>query len=127
MTVKDVRNVAAGVILKLASLKCQIPLENLTSTARRTAVRLAIGSIYNDATLFGVVGFDRHNQNNGRDAAIIQTIAERNDTSTYHTSVQVVLPERYASELRQPFIDWESRFGCPAGSFNTANDCRACP
>lgn len=95
---------AAGIILERAM--AQVNWGHETESSLRSDMLQGMVRDFMDETMYGAVRFDRHNQNVGHDAAVIQVQPGKGQTS--------VLPESNSeSILVFPIPTWESREGCP--------------
>ncbi|CAK9062823.1 unnamed protein product [Durusdinium trenchii] len=109
---------AAGISLSFGLQKYGQSLVGLSTAQRREEVRVSVGTL-NDETLFGMVRFNRFNQNNGRMSVNWQVLEDGNTRSA-------------ATQFRFPSPSWDARIGCPAGTYATGllpvpTECVACP
>jgi len=100
---------------------------NMSKQERRDAIRNGIGDM-NDETMWGVVRFNRYNQNNGRGTAAFQIVADTTKWPVPDAEQLCILPSEAAeTSLVVPFATWESRFtGCPNGTYNSGAECEPC-
>lgn len=99
-------------------------LVGMSTAQRREEIRVSVGNL-NDETLFGMVRFNRFNQNNGRMSVNWQVLEDGGTRP-------VLPPEAAATQFRFPSPTWDARLGCPAGTYAAGSlpvptECRACP
>ena len=100
---------AAGIAVTFGLQKYGNSLTGMTVAQRREEIRLSVGTL-NDETLYGMIRFNRFNQNNGR-LTINWQVLEDGGT-------RPVLPaESAATQFRFPSPSWDARLGCPAGTY----------
>ncbi|OLP95414.1 Sushi, von Willebrand factor type A, EGF and pentraxin domain-containing protein 1 [Symbiodinium microadriaticum] len=117
---------AAGISITFGLQKYGQALDGLTLAQRREEIRMSVGTL-NDETLYGMIRFNRFNQNNGR-MSVNWQILEDGDTRP------VLPPEAAATPFRFPSPSWEARLGCPVGTYaggtatlDVPTQCILCP
>lgn len=100
---------AAGIAVAFGLQKYGTPLDVSSVSARRQEIRLAVGNL-NDETLFGMVRFNRFNQNNGCMSVNWQVLEDGGTRP-------VLPPEAAATPFRFPSPSWGARLGCLHGTF----------
>eukprot|EP00438_Fugacium_kawagutii_P002874 Skav222168 [mRNA] locus=scaffold3048:150542:161678:- [translate_table: standard] len=115
---------AAGIAVSFGLQKYGQSLINMTVAQRREEVRISVGTL-NDETLYGMVRFNRFNQNNGRLTVNWQVLENGG-------SRPVLPPEAAATQFRFPSPTWDARLGCPAGTYADGvlpvpTQCTPCP
>eukprot|EP00931_Biecheleriopsis_adriatica_P098945 TRINITY_DN7315_c0_g1_i1.p1 TRINITY_DN7315_c0_g1~~TRINITY_DN7315_c0_g1_i1.p1 ORF type:complete len:1557 (-),score=234.42 TRINITY_DN7315_c0_g1_i1:112-4782(-) len=104
---------AAGIAVSYGLQKYGDPLDRNDVAVRRQQIRLAVGNL-NDETLYGMVRFNRFNQNNGRMSVNWQVLEDGG-------TKPVLPPDAAATPWRYPSPSWDARFGCPPGSHGSGS------
>ncbi|CAL1159370.1 unnamed protein product, partial [Cladocopium goreaui] len=115
---------AAGIAVSFGLQKYGQSLLGMTVAQRREEIRISVGTL-NDETLYGMVRFNRFNQNNGR-LTVNWQVLEDGGTRP------VLPPEAAATQFRFPSPTWDARLGCPAGTYadgvlQVPTQCTPCP
>eukprot|EP00435_Cladocopium_sp_Y103_P045137 s152_g12.t2 len=115
---------AAGIAVSFGLQKYGQSLTGMTVAQRRDEIRISVGTL-NDETLYGMVRFNRFNQNNGR-LTVNWQVLEDGGTRP------VLPPDAAATQFRFPSPSWDARLGCPPGSYadgllQLPTQCTACP